>query len=146
MGAQVAPVRVVYPSWFIPRLQHKITAWALPVLSGQSVLGVTIQMSFSELGLRAELLRAIDEQGYTQPTPVQLQAIPVILEGRDILAGAQTGTGKPAGFTLPLLHRLSLAPEAQTNRVLRTLILPPTRDLASLVGESLQSFVMYLSL
>ena len=63
-------------------------------------------MSFSQLGLSAELLRAVSEKGYSEPTPVQRQAIPVILEGRDILAGAQTGTGKTAGFTLPLLQRL----------------------------------------
>ncbi len=64
-------------------------------------------MSFSSLGLSAELVRAVSEKGYTQATPIQLQAIPVILEGRDILAGAQTGTGKTAGFTLPLLQRLN---------------------------------------
>ena len=63
-------------------------------------------MSFDTLGLRAELLRALADSGYTMPTPVQAQAIPVILQGRDILAGAQTGTGKTAGFTLPLLQRL----------------------------------------
>ncbi len=67
-------------------------------------------MSFTELGLRAELLRAIGDEGYTTPTPVQAQAIPVILQGRDILAGAQTGTGKTAGFTLPLLQRLAHRP------------------------------------
>ncbi len=64
-------------------------------------------MSFDTLGLSAELLRAVADQGYSEPTPVQSQAIPVILQGRDMLAGAQTGTGKTAGFTLPLLQRLS---------------------------------------
>ena len=64
-------------------------------------------MSFVNLGLRAELLRAVCDQGYSEPTPVQSQAIPLILQGRDILAGAQTGTGKTASFTLPLLQRLS---------------------------------------
>ena len=64
-------------------------------------------MSFNSLGLSAELLRAVSEKGYGEPTPIQLKAIPVILEGRDILAGAQTGTGKTAGFTLPLLQRLN---------------------------------------
>src|SRR3569832_1216430 len=103
-------------------------------------------MSFSELGLRAELLRAVAEQGYTVATPVQTQAIPVILEGRDILAGAQTGTGKTAGFTLPLLQRLSLAPEAQTKRDLRALILTPPRELAAQVGESVQTYGKYLPL
>ena len=63
-------------------------------------------MLFNQLGLSAELLRAVDEQGYQTATPIQQQAIPLILEGRDILAGAQTGTGKTAGFTLPMLHRL----------------------------------------
>ena len=63
-------------------------------------------MSFESLGLRAELLRAVSEKGYSTPTPIQQQAIPAILEGRDIMGGAQTGTGKTAGFTLPLLHRL----------------------------------------
>jgi len=63
-------------------------------------------MSFDSLGLRAELLRAVSEQGYSEPTPIQKQAIPLVLEGRDIMGGAQTGTGKTAGFTLPLLQRL----------------------------------------
>jgi superfamily II DNA/RNA helicase len=63
-------------------------------------------MSFQELGLREDLLRAVSDQGYTEPTPIQRQAIPTILEGGDVLAGAQTGTGKTAGFTLPLLQRL----------------------------------------
>src|SRR3569832_1930208 len=101
-------------------------------------------MSFSELGLRAELLRAVAEQGYTVATPVQNQAIPVILEGRDILAGAQTGTGKTAGFTLPLLQRLSLAPETQSKRTLRALLLTPTRELAAQMGESVQTYGKYL--
>ncbi|MBI2318438.1 MAG: DEAD/DEAH box helicase, partial [Betaproteobacteria bacterium] len=63
--------------------------------------------SFQNLGLSAELLRAVAEQGYTEPTPIQAQAIPVVLAGRDVLGAAQTGTGKTAGFTLPLLHRLA---------------------------------------
>ncbi len=66
-------------------------------------------MSFDSLGLLAELRRAVAEQGYTEPTPVQTQAIPAILDGRDIMAGAQTGTGKTAGFTLPMLQRLHAA-------------------------------------
>jgi ATP-dependent RNA helicase RhlE len=67
-------------------------------------------MSFTELGLRAELLRAIADQGYTQPTPIQAKAIPVVLAGRDLMAAAQTGTGKTAGFTLPILQLLSTRP------------------------------------
>ena len=69
-------------------------------------------MSFSQLGLSAELLRAVSEQGYERPTPVQKQAIPVVLNGKDLLAGAQTGTGKTAGFTLPLLQLLNETPNA----------------------------------
>jgi len=101
-------------------------------------------MSFSQLGLSADILRAVAEQGYTQATPVQSQAIPVILEGRDILAGAQTGTGKTAGFTLPLLHRLSAA--APGKHTLRALILTPTRELAAQVGESVRTYGKYLPL
>ena len=101
-------------------------------------------MLFSELGLSAELLRAIREQGYQEATPIQQQAIPFILEGRDILAGAQTGTGKTAGFTLPLLQRLqTLDPNGQQKRV-RALILVPTRELAAQVGESVRNYGRYL--
>jgi ATP-dependent RNA helicase RhlE len=101
-------------------------------------------MLFSELGLSAELLRAIKEQGYQEATPIQQQAIPFILEGRDILAGAQTGTGKTAGFTLPLLQRLqTLDPDGKQNRV-RALILVPTRELAAQVGESVRNYGRHL--
>jgi len=101
-------------------------------------------MSFSKLGLSADILRAVAEQGYTEPTPVQSQAIPSILEGRDMLAGAQTGTGKTAGFTLPLLQRLSAAPHSK--RTLRALILTPTRELAAQVAESVRTYGKYLPL
>ncbi len=107
-------------------------------------------MSFDSLGLSAELLRAISEHGYTQPTPIQSQAIPVILEGRDILAGAQTGTGKTAGFTLPMLHRLSQSkPQADNSkkrRPVRALILTPTRELAAQVAESVRTYSAHLPL
>ena len=104
-------------------------------------------MAFSQLGLRAELLRAIEAQGYTHPTPVQAQAIPVILEGRDILAGAQTGTGKTAGFTLPLLQRLAAAPQQSAfKRTVRSLILTPTRELAAQVAESVRTYGKFLPL
>ncbi len=104
-------------------------------------------MSFSNLGLSTEIVRAVTEKGYRQPTPVQSQAIPVILEGRDILAGAQTGTGKTAGFTLPLLHRLSARPGSVGSRHhVRALILTPTRELAAQVGESVSLYGKYLSL
>ncbi len=94
-------------------------------------------MSFEQLGLTEELLKAVTEQGYTTPTPVQLKAIPLILEGRDILAGAQTGTGKTASFTLPLLQRLAENSDPhQKPRRVRALILAPTRELAAQVYES----------
>lgn len=100
-------------------------------------------MLFSELGLSAELLRAVAEQGYEQATPVQAQAIPAILEGRDMLAGAQTGTGKTAGFTLPLLQRLQQQPRPERPAV-RALILVPTRELAAQVEESVRLYGRYL--
>jgi len=103
-------------------------------------------MSFDTLGLSAELLRAVSEQGYSEPTPVQSQAIPVILQGKDILAGAQTGTGKTAGFTLPLLQRLSDAMPGKGRRPVRALILTPTRELAAQVGESVNTYGKHLPL
>jgi len=103
-------------------------------------------MSFDSLGLSAELLRAINEQGYTEPTPIQTQAIPVILEGRDVLAGAQTGTGKTAGFTLPMLHDLSQTKKNGSRRNIRALVLTPTRELAAQVGDSVKTYSKYLPL
>ena len=100
-------------------------------------------MLFSELGLAEPLMRAISEQGYATPTPIQQQAIPVVLSGRDLMAAAQTGTGKTAGFTLPLLQRLSDGPRVQANAV-RALILTPTRELAAQVGESVRDYGQYL--
>lgn len=95
-------------------------------------------MLFDELGLSAELLRAVHDQGYSEATPIQQQAIPLILEGRDVLAGAQTGTGKTAGFALPLLQLLQERPS--TGRHVRVLILTPTRELAAQVGESIRTY------
>jgi ATP-dependent RNA helicase RhlE len=103
-------------------------------------------MSFDNLGLSAELLRAVADQGYSEPTPVQSQAIPVIIQGKDILAGAQTGTGKTAGFTLPLLQHLSGATPGKGRRPVRALILTPTRELAAQVGESVATYGKYLPL
>ena len=91
-------------------------------------------MLFKELGLSAELLRAVEQKGYETATPIQQQAIPAILDGRDVLAGAQTGTGKTAGFTLPLLQHL--ADERRGPRRVRALILTPTRELAAQVHQS----------
>lgn len=103
-------------------------------------------MNFDSLGLTAALLRAVNEQGYTTPTPIQQQAIPAILEGRDILAGAQTGTGKTAGFTLPLLQRLSKQPQGTQPKHVRALIVTPTRELAAQVAESVTTYGRHLSL
>jgi len=101
-------------------------------------------MSFSKLGLSKPLLRAIEDQGYTKPTPVQAKAIPIILEGSDVLAGAQTGTGKTAGFTLPLLERLNEHAQSKGKSPVRALILTPTRELASQVHESVVTYGKYL--
>ncbi|HEY5754843.1 MAG TPA: DEAD/DEAH box helicase [Steroidobacter sp.] len=99
-------------------------------------------MPFASLGLIPELTRALADRGYTAPTPVQARVIPEILAGRDVLAGAQTGTGKTAGFTLPLLQRLQES--ASPSRAPRVLILVPTRELAAQVNESIQSYGKYL--
>jgi ATP-dependent RNA helicase RhlE len=99
-------------------------------------------MLFNQLGLSAELLRAVDEKGYETATPIQQQAIPLILEGRDLLAGAQTGTGKTAGFTLPLLQKLQHGTE--NRRRVRALVLTPTRELAAQVGESVRDYGKHL--
>jgi ATP-dependent RNA helicase RhlE len=103
-------------------------------------------MSFSSLGLSAELLRAVSELGYSEPTPIQSQAIPVLLEGRDMLACAQTGTGKTAGFTLPLLHRLAANRPSGRHRPVRGLVLTPTRELAAQVHDNVLAYSKYLPL
>jgi ATP-dependent RNA helicase RhlE len=107
-------------------------------------------MSFSHLGLSPEIVRAVTERGYNQPTPIQKQAIPVVLSGGDILAGAQTGTGKTASFTLPLLHRLSANKNVPSHSTgfspIRALILTPTRELAAQVQESVRDYGKYLNL
>jgi ATP-dependent RNA helicase RhlE len=103
-------------------------------------------MSFDTLGLSAELLRAVHEQGYNEPTPIQVKAIPLILEGRDIMAGAQTGTGKTAGFTLPLLQLLNSRPTDSSQRAVRALVLTPTRELAAQVEQSVITYGRYLPL
>ena len=101
-------------------------------------------MLFNQLGLSAELLRAVEKQGYREATPIQREAIPHILEGRDILASAQTGTGKTAGFTLPLLQRLKNTKPGK--RRVRALILVPTRELAAQVSESVRNYGHHLPL
>ncbi len=106
-------------------------------------------MSFESLGLAEPLLRAVEEYGYTTPTPIQMQAIPVVLSGSDLLGGAQTGTGKTAGFTLPMLHRLMAKPavrDAKGRLPIRALILTPTRELAAQVEESVRTYGKYAKL
>jgi len=102
-------------------------------------------MNFDQLNLAPAILRAVQEQGYTEPTPVQAQAIPVVLQGHDLLAGAQTGTGKTAGFTLPMLHKLSTTP-ARRPGAIRALVLTPTRELAAQVEESVRTYGQHLTL
>ncbi len=103
-------------------------------------------MTFEKLHLSGDVLRAVSEQGYTIPTPVQAQAIPYILEGRDIMAGAQTGTGKTAGFTLPMLQLLHREGAGHGQRPIRGLILAPTRELAAQIHESILTYGKYLPL
>ena len=104
-------------------------------------------MSFDSLGLNPDILRAVAEQGYVEPTPIQQQAIPAVLQGRDLMASAQTGTGKTAGFTLPLLQRLTQdQPHAKGRRPVRALILTPTRELAAQVGENVRDYSKYLNI
>ncbi|MBA5636018.1 DEAD/DEAH box helicase [Duganella sp. LX20W] len=109
-------------------------------------------MSFSKLGLSDAIVRAVTETGYTTPTPIQAQAIPAVLNGGDLLAGAQTGTGKTAGFTLPVLHRLSTDANGaamtgkSSQRPIRALILTPTRELAAQVEESVRVYGKYTKL
>ncbi|NNF15930.1 MAG: DEAD/DEAH box helicase [Gammaproteobacteria bacterium] len=104
-------------------------------------------MSFNSFGLAEEIVRAVKERGYTEPTPVQTQAIPAVMSGTDLLAGAQTGTGKTAGFVLPILHQLgcnSVKPSKSGPRPVRALILTPTRELAAQVEESVRDYGRYL--
>ena len=101
-------------------------------------------MLFKDLGLSAELLRAVEKQGYNEATPVQEQAIPLVLAGKDLLAGAQTGTGKTAGFTLPVLQQLQNKNTEGHKRFPRVLVLTPTRELAAQVHESVRDYGQYL--
>ncbi len=104
-------------------------------------------MSFENLGLRAELVRAVSEKGYDTPTPIQTQAIPLVLAGRDLMGSAQTGTGKTAGFTLPMLQRLAkVEPPKNSRRPLRALVITPTRELAAQVADSVSDYGRLLSL
>lgn len=105
-------------------------------------------MLFKELALSAPILRAVEEEGYTNPTPIQIQSIPAVLKGGDLLAAAQTGTGKTAGFTLPILQRLmeSKSNTTSARRQIRALILTPTRELAAQVQQSVLTYGKYSGL
>ncbi|MDP2742710.1 MAG: DEAD/DEAH box helicase, partial [Hydrogenophaga sp.] len=106
-------------------------------------------MTFEDLKLAPAIVQAVREHGYEIPTPIQAEAIPAVLAGRDLLGGAQTGTGKTAAFTLPMLHRLSESERAK-NRfggvAIRALVLTPTRELAAQVEESVRSYGKHLTL
>jgi ATP-dependent RNA helicase RhlE len=122
---------------------------ALPAAARRNFRRIVISTSFESLGLAPELLRAVTERGYTEPTPIQAQAIPIVLSGRDLLGAAQTGTGKTAGFTLPLLQRL--APHATKSfspalHPVRCLILTPTRELAIQVHDSVKTYGKHIPL
>jgi ATP-dependent RNA helicase RhlE len=105
--------------------------------------------SFEGLGLSAALVRAVAEQGYTQPTPIQQQAIPVVLSGRDLLGAAQTGTGKTAGFALPMLQRLSAkanGSHSPARHPVRALVVTPTRELAAQVEQDIRTYGRHVAL
>ena len=106
-------------------------------------------MKFTELGLNSALLRAIEDEGYTEPTQIQAEAIPVVMAGRDVMAGAQTGTGKTAAFTLPLLQLLLIHANTSfspARHPVRALILVPTRELAVQVEESVRAYGRHVAL
>lgn len=102
-------------------------------------------MKFEELNLSDSILKAVTEKGYETPTPIQAKAIPAVLEGKDVMAAAQTGTGKTAGFVLPILERLAQGNRAQQNQV-RVLILTPTRELAAQIQDNVETYGKYLAL
>src|ERR1700674_2392781 len=121
---------------------RSVCEWAAPGAS----IAMSSTPSFDQLGLRPELLRAVADAGYTTPTPIQSQAIPTILQGLDVMGGAQTGTGKTAGFALPILQKL--LPMANTSpsparHPVRALILTPTRELAIQVEEAVKTYGKY---
>ena len=102
-------------------------------------------MSFKSLGLSDALVKAVEQKGYTTPSPIQEKAIPLVLEGKDVLASAQTGTGKTAGFTLPMLQILNQSPQKH-NRPIRALVLAPTRELAAQVHENVREYSEFLDI
>ncbi|HQQ09489.1 MAG TPA: DEAD/DEAH box helicase, partial [Novosphingobium sp.] len=101
---------------------------------------------FSDLGLAEPLLRALEAKGYADPTPIQRQSIPALLEGRDLMGIAQTGTGKTAAFSLPSLHRLAANPKPRNSAACRMLVLSPTRELAAQIAENMRGYAKFLNL
>ena len=101
---------------------------------------------FTDLGLAEPLIRALETKGYTDPTPIQQQSIPALLQGRDLLGIAQTGTGKTAAFALPSLHRLAADPKGRSNASCRMLVMSPTRELAAQIAENMRGYAKYLNL
>ena len=121
------------------------------VLASRACAGIdhkkdTPLTTFTELGLDANLMKALATEGYTTPTPIQTQAIPVVMAGKDLLGIAQTGTGKTAAFALPILHRLAANPQAPIRRGARVLVLSPTRELASQIAESFKTYGRYMGI
>jgi len=102
-------------------------------------------MTFDQLGLSSALLRAIEKKGYSEPSPIQAKAIPAVLSGKDVMAAAQTGTGKTAAFTLPILQRLNASAPIKPHRI-RALILTPTRELAAQVAQSVSTYGLHTPL
>src|SRR5208282_2309978 len=133
-----------------PRKAASATTRRFDTLSARQTSTVSFEgivMKFEELGLAETLLRAVRGEGYSTPTKIQAASIPVILEGRDILGCAQTGTGKTAAFALPTLQRLAANPGQNSGRrKIRTLVLAPTRELALQIGESFQAYGRYTGL
>ena len=139
---------------YLPKCVSSVFSW-LPLFLAEQIETTKRRqtarsfMNFDELNLAPAILKAVREQGYDTPTPIQAQAIPAVLAGQDLLAGAQTGTGKTAAFTLPMLHKLSMSRSA-TNRFgvfgVRALVLTPTRELAAQVEESVRTYGKYLQL
>ena len=137
------PERVASLLWFLHRRPRDVGRRCLgvrPSTRSHSYKEVTRKMTFESLGLSPKLLRAVAEEGYAAPTPIQLGAIPPVLEGRDLVGSAQTGTGKTAAFMLPILHRLS----RRDRRGIRVLVLEPTRELAEQVLQSARTYGRYL--
>ena len=102
--------------------------------------------TFESLNIASPILKALQEEGYTKPTPIQSQAIPIVLQGIDLLGCAQTGTGKTAAFSIPILQLMAQRPENGAHRIIKGLIVTPTRELAIQIGESLQAYGRHLPL